>query len=531
MIAERVVGWGGTGCNTAAKSRRVWGLIRNSPLAAAAAAHNGPTSLGLMTITSSPAVAAMEDRLRVALPIDVDYASIRLWDEQGEELAVRQNELQPLNTMLDTGIMVSIWDGGGLGYAATSDLTDAGIAAAVARARHWAHVTAGAGVISHPPLGHSVGEYASPVEVPWDDMPLPDRLDLVHQQSRLLGIDDRIVDWEASLTRRDVDTLLLTNGGGRVEQQFRFVYPSLRATANEGSNTQTRTFGAQSFCGQGGVELLGRYGFGDAAPQIAAQALELLSAPNCPDGSMDVLLAPDQMVLQIHESIGHPLELDRILGDERNYAGTSFVTPEMFGAYQYGSELLNVSFDPTVEGQLASFGFDDDGTPAERHLLIEDGVLMRPLGGTVSQARSGVAGVATSRASSWNRPPIDRMSNLNVEPGTSTEADLVASIERGVYFHTNNSWSIDDSRNKFQFGCEYGQLIEDGEIVGTVRNPSYRGISATFWRNLKGVGDAHSFKIMGTPNCGKGELNQMIGTGHASPACLFGGVEVFGGAS
>ena len=123
------------------------------------------------------------------------------------------------------------------------------------------------------------------------------------------------------------------------------------------------------------------------------------------------------------------------------------------------------------------------------------------------------------------------MSNLNVEPGESSEADLIASVERGVYFHTNNSWSIDDSRNKFQFGCEYGQLIEDGEITGTVRNPSYRGISATFWRNLKGVGDEASFTVMGTPNCGKGELNQIIGTGHASPACLFGEVEVFGGAS
>ena len=123
------------------------------------------------------------------------------------------------------------------------------------------------------------------------------------------------------------------------------------------------------------------------------------------------------------------------------------------------------------------------------------------------------------------------MSNLNVEPGASTESELVASIERGVWFHTNNSWSIDDSRNKFQFGCEYGQLIEDGEVVGPVRNPNYRGVSATFWRSLSGVGDADSFTVMGTPNCGKGELNQMIGTGHASPACRFSDVEVFGGAS
>ena len=480
-------------------------------------------------MTTSPSIVAdLEPRLRASLPDDVDYASIRLWDETAEQISVRQNELEPLFTSFEAGIMVCIRANGGLGYAATSDLTDAGLASAVDRARHWATRTAAVAIANDVALPHPTGFYASPVAESWENLPLDDRIALIRQQSQLLGIDDRIVDWYASLARRDVDTLLLTSGGGRIEQRFRFVYPELSATANEGSNTQTRSFGGHAFCGQGGVEVLARHGFGDAASRVAEEALELLTAPNCPEGTMDVLLAPDQMNLQIHESIGHPLELDRILGDERNYAGTSFVTPEMFGSYQYGSDLLNVSFDPTVEGQLASYAFDDDGAPAERALLIDQGVLVRPLGGAVSQARAGLDGVANSRACSWNRPPIDRMANLNVEPGSSTEADLIASIERGVYMHTNNSWSIDDSRKKFQFGCEYGQLIEDGEIVASVRNPNYRGISATCWRNLRGVGDRSTFKVMGTPNCGKGELNQMIGTGHAAPVCLFGDVAVFG---
>ena len=474
---------------------------------------------------------ATEALLRAALPADVDYASARLVDERTEHLTVRRNELEPIFNEYDSGVMISIWDRGGLGYAATSDLTEAGLARAVERARHWAAVTAGAMVTTAVPTEHPVGTYVSPVEVSWDSMPLDDRLELLQQQSRLLGIDERIVDWGASLTRREVDQLLVTSAGGRIEQRFRFVYPSLRATANEGINTQSRTFGGHAFCGQGGAEVLGRYGFGDSASIIAEQALQLLDAPNCPTGVMDVLLAPDQMILQIHESIGHPLEIDRILGDERNYAGTSFVTPEMFGTYRYGSELLNVTFDPTVEGQLASYGFDDDGTPAERQYLIENGVLVRGLGGTVSQARSGIPGVSNSRAQNWNRPPIDRMANLNVEPGASTVDELIASIDDGVYLHTNNSWSIDDSRNKFQFGCEFGQRIEHGEIVGVVRNPGYRGISSTFWRNLSGVADRNSFTVMGTPNCGKGELNQVIGTGHAAPACKFSDVEVFGGES
>jgi predicted Zn-dependent protease len=246
---------------------------------------------------------------------------------------------------------------------------------------------------------------------------------------------------------------------------------------------------------------------------------------------MDLLLMPEQMMLQIHESIGHPLELDRILGDERNFAGTSFVTLDMFGKYQYGSELLNVTHDPTRPEQFASYQWDDDGTPAEHTHLIRNGVLERPLGGAISQARAGMEGVANSRASNWNRAPIDRMANLNIEPGASSLADMIRSVERGVLMDTNVSWSIDDSRNKFQFGCEFGRLIENGELTDIVKNPNYRGISATFWRSLKAVGNESTFNVMGTPFCGKGEPAQIIRVGHASPACLFDNIDVFGGES
>ena len=224
------------------------------------------------------------------------------------------------------------------------------------------------------------------------------------------------------------------------------------------------------------------------------------------------------------------LELDRILGDERNYAGTSFVTLDMFGEYRYGSELLNVSYDPTIPHQLASYAFDDDGVAASKEYIIRAGVLERPLGSIISQHRAKMDGVANARANGWNRPSIDRMANLNVEPGDKSFSELVGQIERGVYMAANRSWSIDDSRNKFQFGCEYGRLIEDGELKGVVRKPNYRGISATFWRNLVGVGGPDTFEVLGTPFCGKGEPNQVIRVGHASPACLFADVEVFGGA-
>ena len=322
----------------------------------------------------------------------------------------------------------------------------------------------------------------------------------------------------------------LTSAGGEVVQRYRFVMAGMSVTAHADGDTQTRTLnGYRGLAQQGGEDMLGRFSFVGAGARVADEVLQLLLAPNCPTGTMDVLLMPDQVVLQVHESIGHPLELDRILGDERNFAGTSFVTLDMFGAYRYGSDLLNVSFDPTLPEELASYAFDDDGTQAEKTYLIRKGILERPLGGTISQARAGLPGVANSRADNWNRPPIDRMANINLEPGDDTLPEMIAGIERGVLMSTNSSWSIDDSRNKFQFGCEWGQLIENGKLTTVVKNPNYRGISARFWRNLTRVGDAATLQVLGTPFCGKGEPSQVIRVGHAAPACVFTAVDVFGG--
>ncbi len=461
----------------------------------------------------------------------VDFCSLRFVDERHEILQVRQDVLQPVQSFIDRGAMITVIHKGGLGYAATSDLTDSGLKQAASQARDWASKTAGKGVTDFAQLDLPApkGKYKTPVKAAWNSISLQDKIDLLRKQNQQLKVDDRIVDWEAMLWYSEANQLYLTADGGRVEQKFCYLMPSLSATANEGAETQTRSLGARAYCQQGGLEVLDRIGFHGAPPRIAAEALELLTAPNCPSGQMDLLLAPDQMILQIHESIGHPLELDRILGDERNYAGTSFVTLDMFGSYQYGSELLNITYDPTRKDQFASFGFDDEGTKATKEFIIRQGKLERPLGGAVSQQRAGLPGVANARASSWNRPPIDRMANLNLEIGDSTFDEMVASIEKGVYLETNTSWSIDDSRNKFQFGCERGQLIENGKLTGVVKKPNYRGISATFWRNLKMVGNDETDTVMGTPYCGKGEPNQAVRVGHASPACLFADVDVFGG--
>ncbi len=465
--------------------------------------------------------------------IDADFWSLRFVDEVSETCAVRKNIALPLALSADRGVMATVYAGGGYGYAATSDVSAGGLRAVLERAAAWARSTARYALVDSRTLPRPAprGDYRSPA-LGAATRSRRDWLDLLHAESAQAGIDPRIVDWEASVEVRTATHRLITGDGGDVTQCYRFLFPGLSVTAHADNDTQTRTLhGYRGICQQGAGEILDRFGFVGAGRRIAEEALELLGAPNCPSETMDVLLMPDQMILQIHESIGHPLELDRILGDERNFAGTSFVTPDMFGSYRYGSELLNVVFDPTRGEELASYGWDDDGAPAARVHVIRNGVLERPLGGAISQQRSGLAGTANARADSWNRPPIDRMANLNLEPGTASLAELIVGIQRGVLMETNCSWSIDDSRNKFQFGCERGRLIVDGELQGIVKNPNYRGVSASFWRSLKAVGSEETMQVLGTPYCGKGEPSQVIRVGHASPACVFGEVAVFGGAS
>lgn len=467
-----------------------------------------------------------------ALRGSADFWSLRHVRELSEHYRVRRNVALPPTFAEDRGAMLTARIAGVEAYAATSDLTQAGLQAALERAEHLARALAGHALLEVRELAVPTG--AADDVTPGYERPLAGPahwFEVLGAESARVPRDARLVDWSTELGVACVEQIYLNSAGACLRRAQRFVYPALSVTTSDGHDSQTRSLGGFNFGQQGGAEVIDRLGLIGAAPRIADEALQLLLAPNTPSGPLDLLLMPDQMVLQIHESIGHPLELDRILGDERNYAGTSFVRPEDFGRYQYGSPLLDVTFDPGRPEELASYRHDDDGTPAQREYLIRHGILQRPLGGALSQRRTALPGVACSRACSWNRAPIDRMANLNVEPGERSLAQLIGGIERGILMSTNRSWSIDDARNKFQFGCEWGRLIENGELKGVVKNPNYRGISARFWRSLAAVGDASTVEVLGTPYCGKGEPNQAVRVGHASPACVFRNVDVFGGAA
>ena len=431
----------------------------------------------------------------------------------------------------DEGVMLEVLYKGTFGYAATADMSSEGIRWAAARALAAAQS-------ANPYAIYQFDQSARPAaQVRYttqrktrSGLPAGETVELLCSACDAARISPQIIQTAASCEMGMSEIEMVSTNGADVRQTIHFGGISMNAVAREGDIIQQRSANGHSACTyQGGRELFNSADILKRAHKAGTEAVELLTAEPCPTGKRTLVLMPDQMMLQIHESVGHALEIDRILGDERNFAGGSFITLKDIGSFRYGSPLMNVAFDPTIAQELASYGADDIGNTAVKEYLIKDGILIGALGSLESQKRSGLHGVANQRACSWNRPPIDRMANLNLEAGTSSFDSIISSIENGVLMFSNRSWSIGDYRNKFQFGCEYGKLIENGKLTKTVRDPNYRGISRYFWNSLCAVGDASTFEVFGTPNCGKGEPNQVIRVGHASPICAFSDVEVFGG--
>ncbi len=467
-----------------------------------------------------------------ALDISADWIGLRATKETSTTRSARDGRPETNGTSVTTGVMVEVLVRGQIGYTATNLITLAGIQAA-AQAAYRQAIAASEWNIHPTTLAARplvTGEYTSPLRQPFDALTVKEINETLIQLCHTLKVDDRIVQASAMILTIETESWFVSSNGSAVYQHFFRIGTDYMATAQAGPIVQRRSHnGWLANCYQGGMEHFITPELWDQARVIGEQAVELLTAEECPTETTNLLLAPDQLLLQIHESVGHPLELDRILGDERNYAGGSFVRPENFGTWVYGSPLMNITFDPAVSGEFASYGFDDTGALAQREYLIKAGVLLRGLGSLESQARIGAPGVACARAAAWNRPPIDRMANLNLEPGTTPLEQIIGGIERGVYMASNRSWSIDDQRYKFQFSCEYGQLIEQGKLTKTLRNPNYRGTTPQFWGNLHQLGDRATWKMYGTPNCGKGEPNQAIWVGHGAPVALFTNIEVFGG--
>ena len=319
----------------------------------------------------------------------VDYCSFRFVNKYTNIVSVTRNVLEPIEILEDEGVMATIIHNGGYGYGASSDLTPDGILKAIEEAKKWAEYSSGKLVhVPHPPsMRIDDGKYFTHEKDSWAKESNKDKVDYLMQINKSLKSKPTISNWGASFRYNKIETLFTDTNGSDIRQNISYILPQLVACAEYKKQIQTRTFGGHAHARQIGYNFLRDSDLITKAEQTANDAIELSMAPNCPDSKMDALIAPDDMILEIHESIGHPLELDRILGDERNYAGSSFVNLDMFGEYKYGSDKLNISFNPNQESELATYNYDDDGTAATKKYLIKDGILERPIGGFYSSQR------------------------------------------------------------------------------------------------------------------------------------------------
>ena len=466
------------------------------------------------------------NKILSSLSVKAEWIGLKKVEEIQRFYCVRNGVLDSPGHSIDRGVLASALVDGQFVYAGTQDISVSGIERALKTAiddfvpckKHQLYP------FSKAQRGLAKGHYKQTTTVPGASID-KDLIRRLFELNQKLRISDKILNAVSFMMMTELRTHYVCSQGSDYVEEIDLFTSNLSATACDGPEVQTRSSGMP--CYQRKFESFFDTTLDEQANQIAREAIELLTAEACPNGKYDLILMPDQLYLQLHESIGHPLELDRILGDERNYAGWSFVKQEHFGNLSYGSKLLNVTFAPNVHDEFASYAFDDCGNEAKREYLIKNGVLLRALGSLESQSRTNIPGVANFRSASWNRAPIDRMANINIEPGDISFADMVRQTEKGIIMHTNRSWSIDDYRRKFQFGCEYAQMVENGVVTKTLKKPNYKGITLDFWHALKMVGNSESFEAWGSPWCGKGEPNQVIRVGHAIPVCAFENIDVF----
>jgi TldD protein len=427
------------------------------------------------------------------------------------------------------GIRVAV-PGRGFGFAATREVTKTGLELALARAAAIARaLPLAARRPPLPPIPPACGHWASTCEIDPFELTLDERLELLLAAEALLHGDPRIVRGVAeSLAIRTV-VALASSDGAALTQERTECGGAITAYAAADDELQKRSYpnGHGGSVALAGHEHLLALELAANAPRVAEEALELLSAPPCPTGRTTLVLGDEQLALQVHESIGHALELDRILLGEASYAGTSWVSPSDIGTLRYGSQLLAISADATLPGGLGSFGWDDEGVAAQRTMLIEDGVLRATLSDRQSAAAIGVASSGAARADGFARQPIVRMTNISIEPGEAgTLEQLIADVREGVYMETNRSWSIDDRRLHFQFGTEIGREIRDGRLGRLLRNPTYAGITPQFWGSLDAIASAPAWRLWGLLNCGKGEPGQFAHVSHGAAPARFRDVEV-----
>ncbi len=461
------------------------------------------------------------------------YADARVMDLRQRDLSTKNGQVGNLSESESLGIGVRVIAEGAWGFAATDRLTREGVQACAAEAVAIARASALAKRhdVVLAPEGAFVDSWESPCAKDPFRMPLERQLDLLLAADAEMHKVAGVTLAETSMHFRRIEQLFASSIGSVIRQTKTQTGCGIVATSFAANEIQKRSY-PNSFGGQhalAGYELVESFDLVGHAQRTAEEAVALHHAAQCPEGVRTIILEGAQLGLQIHESIGHPIELDRVLGMEANFAGMSFLTLEKLRALRYGSEIVNVVADARLEHGpgLGTFAYDDEGVPAQCTDIIKNGLFTgylssRETAAAIGETRSG----GTLRAESWNRLPIIRMTNVSLLPGTWHFDDLIADTDDGILMETNRSWSIDDRRYHFQFSTEVGWEIKRGRKARMLKNPSYSGITTEFWNSCDAICSRDYWTLWGTPNCGKGQPMQAMGTGHGAAPARFRNVKI-----
>jgi TldD protein len=459
-----------------------------------------------------------------------DYADARVGTDRSESLTVRNEQMEGIDRSTSTGVGIRVLAGGRWGFAATARMDEAEIdrtaALAVEIARAAARLPAEPVALSQ--LEPVTASWRTPVQEDPFVVPLDEKVTLLMEATRRARSPKGVTFAVGMIDLFRRTTWFASSDGAAIEQEVTHSGAGLRATTVGEGDMQQRTF-PDSFRGHtraAGWEHIRALGLVEEAERIGAESVELLSAPECPSEIMTLILDANQLQLQMHESVGHPTELDRVLGMEESYAGGSFLTPEDRGKLRYGSPLISITADATLPGGLGTFAYDDEGAAAQRIPIVVDGVFENFMTSRETAPLVGQSSNGTARADGWSHLPLIRMTNVSIEPRDGTLAEIIGDTADGIFMSTNSSWSIDDQRVNFQFGCEIAWRIEGGRLTQVYKNPNYTGITTEFWGSCDAVAGREDWSMFGTPNCGKGQPGQVGRVGHGAAPARFRNVQV-----
>jgi TldD protein len=469
--------------------------------------------------------------LNLAQMHGASYADVRVVGRESQAIGVKNGIVETVSSAETYGFGIRVIVDGAWGFSSSNRLLAEEIdrvtaeAVAIARASALVH---GRPVVLGPPEVHA-GSYKTPVVIDPFMVAPEEKIGLLLAADAAMRAVRGVKVTQGNLVCQRERKTFASTEGSHLEQEIIETGGGISATAVSEGDVQVRSypnsFGRDQACR--GWEMILEHDLAGNAPRIAEQAVALLSAPQCPGGVSTVILDSSQTALQIHESCGHPIELDRVFGSEASYAGTSFLTTDKLGNFRYGSDLVNIVADATIPGGLGTFAWDDEGVPAQRTQIVRNGLFVgymtgRETAGWLGQPRSN----GTMRASGWNRMPIIRMTNVGLEPGTWSLAGMIADTDEGILMEMNRSWSIDNQRLNFQFGTEIAWEIRNGQLGRMLKNATYTGITPQFWRSVDAIGDEPELRVWGTPNCGKGQPPQIAHTGHPAAPIRVRNVQV-----